>query len=778
VTFDAAGAGQPSVDLQGALFPEYITVDATSDYTFMTTAGGRISGATGLTKNNSGSLTILTDNNNSGLIDINAGTVTVGDGAASAHIGDGGFANDGTLIFNHATDENRVVGPISGSGSVTKNGASELAIAGDATYTGATTIGAGAGLSFGNGGAVATIATPTINNDGTLIYNSSSDHTLAATVSGSGGLTKRGTGNLTVSTLGTGDTTVEAGTLTLGAENILGGALTIDGDDATLDLAGFDQAVTGLTGIGNGLITNTAASGTNVLTIDAAANSGMNVLINEAEGGSNVIMVVKSGAGVLDRNSPAGSSTYSGGTLINGPGGFNIDQNDQLGTGPVIFDGGFITMNDQNDLFNPVTVLTEANYESRGNIQFRGPFTGDSSAVINMRANANGRHMTFDPGSAMDDFHGTVNYDVNEFQVRARFRTDINGSDVTWNMGTNGTLFMTRDGQDVRLGHVIGDNNSRMAGATSSDNPTTYIIGEKNMDINWTGQIADGEGPAEVRLNRYVSIVKEGTGTMTMGGTNAYSGPTTVNGGTLNVTAVGGLENSRAILVNGTGVLDTAGMGGTLNLGTTTNAQTVGGSGTIQGDVVAGATGVVTVAPGASAGELTITGSLTLAANSVVEMELDKSATPTSDLITAASITEAGTLNVTNIGPILQAGDVFTLFSEAVSGFTAVNLPAEDTFAEYTWTDNLATDGTIEVATVTPKASGTPADITFAVSGGGTSLDLSWPATHLGQFLETNAVGVADAASWFEVPGSDASNTISIPINPDEPQVYFRLRSP
>jgi len=773
VTFNATGAGQPVVDLQAAVFPTTVTVDATSDYTLSTTAGGRLGGATDLTKNNTGKLTILTDNNNSGLVTINAGTVEVGDGASTAHIGDGGFVNDGSLIFNPAAADDRTVGSISGSGSVTQNGAAVITVDGDATYTGATTIGAGASLGFGTGGALAAIGTPSISNDGTFIYDSSSDATLP-TISGSGGVTKSGAGNVVANTLSSGQVSVDGGTLELGG-SILTGPLAVNNSGSTLDMAGFDQTISGLSGTGNGVITNASGSGTNTLTINSATDSTAGVLIND---GASVISVVKNGAGVIGMAIPAGASTYSGGTLITGPGGFNVDEDDVLGTGLVTFDGGFITMNDQNDLANPVHVLTEANYEVRGNIQFRGAFSGDSNAVINI-SSTGGQIGTFDPGATMDDFYGTIAY-VGANRVQGRFRGDVGGPQVTFDMGTNNSVFYTRDGQDVALGHLIATSANSLYGATSSDNPTTFIIGGGNLAIDFPGTITDqfpAGGPV-VNLNRWTGITKDGNAILTLSGTNVYSGPTTVNAGTLEVSAVGGLDNSRSIIVAAGATLDVTGIGGTLTLGSTTNAQSLGGSGTVTGNVLASGTGPATIAPGMSAGELTISGNLVLAGNSTVAMELDTSAAPTSDRITATAMTGgAATLTVTNIGPLLSVGQSFTLFSPAIAGLSWAGT-VSDVYADYTFTDNIAVDGTIEVATVTPKFPLTPTNITWSVSGG--NLNLGWPTSYTGWVLQTqtNPLNVGLSTNWVTVPGSGATNAFSIPVSDIDPTVFYRMSLP
>jgi hypothetical protein len=56
----------------------------------------------------------------------------------------------------------------------------------------------------------------------------------------------------------------------------------------------------------------------------------------------------------------------------------------------------------------------------------------------------------------------------------------------------------------------------------------------------------------------------------------------------------------------------------------------------------------------------------------------------------------------------------------------------------------------------------------------------SWPSDHIGWRLETqtNSPGLGLGANWFTVPGSSASDEISVPINSTEGSVFFRLVYP
>jgi hypothetical protein len=101
-------------------------------------------------------------------------------------------------------------------------------------------------------------------------------------------------------------------------------------------------------------------------------------------------------------------------------------------------------------------------------------------------------------------------------------------------------------------------------------------------------------------------------------------------------------------------------------------------------------------APGANGiGKLTISNSLTL--SGAATFEVNKSASPSNDLVVVTGALNAGgVLTVNNLGGALTNGDSFVLFNKAVSGnFASVTLPALP--AGLAWQDNLAVNGTIAV---------------------------------------------------------------------------------
>ncbi len=279
--------------------------------------------------------------------------------------------------------------------------------------------------------------------------------------------------------------------------------------------------------------------------------------------------------------------------------------------------------------------------------------------------------------------------------------------------------------------------------------------------------------------------MKVGAGTLTLNGTNLYAGSTVVSNGilVLSGTADANPSNTVAVRAVSPGVLDVTGLpGGTLYLETTNNLA-ISGDGTIQGNVVVGSGApVVTVAPGTSAGKLTISGDLTLSAATTVAMELDVASAAVNDQISAGgTISVTGsTLTVTNIGPLLSVGQVFTLFNKPVT-FATVNIATNDAHGSYVFQNNLAANGTIQVLAVTPNIDPNPTNVVATFSPG--QVALQWPSSHTGWILQvqtnTLAAGLSTATNdWYDVPNSETTNMVTIPITQTDPAVFYRLRLP
>ena len=102
---------------------------------------GAISGTGGLSKSNTGTLTLTGANTYAGDTIISTGILKVGNGA-TGKLGSGNVINNAALEFN-TSDNNSYAGIISGTGTLTHNGPGTTILTGIPSYNGATTVNAG-----------------------------------------------------------------------------------------------------------------------------------------------------------------------------------------------------------------------------------------------------------------------------------------------------------------------------------------------------------------------------------------------------------------------------------------------------------------------------------------------------------------------------------------------------------------------------------------------------------------------------------------------------------
>lgn len=132
VRFTDAGATRPNVTLAGSILPGQVEFDSTADYTL---GGDPLAGTTGLTKKNTGKLTLTNDNTWTGATTIGAGTLEVGDGATAGSLGATTITNNGTLALNRS-DAVTLAQTIGGSGQLVCRGTGQVTLTGANTFTG------------------------------------------------------------------------------------------------------------------------------------------------------------------------------------------------------------------------------------------------------------------------------------------------------------------------------------------------------------------------------------------------------------------------------------------------------------------------------------------------------------------------------------------------------------------------------------------------------------------------------------------------------------------
>ena len=770
VTFNSVGIANPSVSLAGTLAPASVTVSNNTPNHYTFTGIGQIAGTTALTKSGTGNLVLSTVNTYAGGTVVSNGTVRVGVGNAISAVGSGDVAVYGSGVID-LNGFNNGVNALLGNGSVDINS---------------------------GGSSVLTLG----NNDHSGTFSG-----LVKNTSGSLGITKLGTGLISLAGANThvGPTIISAGTLEAQNPNALGsGTVAVNGGNLRTTTS---LNVNSLTGANGTTVANSAGAGTTIITHTGAGNT-TSVISDGASG--TVGIYIPSGTLQLNAN-----NTYSGGTIVASGATLAIGVINPGGSGNA--GTGGITASNNAVIQLPTNVSTSSqvpnnitNVDANGTVYF--PSTGQANSYNGQFVGgANNTNIFSGPMSiggtlSFANFGGTA---IISNGASVRFFTGANvdsGGDNTTFI-VEGGLF-NRDARTTHIGALLGVNGNISNPSVSA--PATYLIGGKNLTTTYSGRISGTN-----------NIVKSGSGGLTLNGltywTNtvtlpdtsvvsytlfsnavSYAGTTTVSNGTLTITAPNNLTNSPNITLAG-GTLNASGIGFYTNQTTPdisaidqpTNTvvvtsgilqilagQSLNGQGNITGSVTTDATSTMNV--GNPVGTLAISGSIAL--NGTVNMQLSRTNTPNnSDRLTAASFSGAGaTLNVTDFGPALYTGTTFQLFSGAVSAFTTVNLPATslDTLTPYTWTNKIAINGTIVLLSGASPVDPNPTNITSAVTGGGTTLTLSWPSSHTGWTLQsqTNSLNTGITATWFNVAGSAATNQVIVPIVPGNPTVFYRLK--
>ncbi len=234
------------------------------------------------------------------------------------------------------------------------------------------------------------------------------------------------------------------------------------------------------------------------------------------------------------------------------------------------------------------------------------------------------------------------------------------------------------------------------------------------------------------------SIVKIGSGSLTLFAANTYSGMNTVSNGALIINS----DNSAGATVVYGGVL--------------------GGTGTLSGPVILHPESMF--APGASIGIFTINNDLSIAGN--ITIEVDKSLpVPNDQVVVSGTLTNAGVGPVTmkNFGPPLTIGDTFTLFNKPLQNGASMAVEG----AGVIWTNNLEVDGSVSVIGFVPAP-------TLNYTNSSSALELSWSGSFKLQ-SQTNSLGSGLGTNWIDYPGGNIS-PVNIPVGTDE-SVFFRLIS-
>lgn len=555
-------------------------------------------------------------------------------------------------------------GPISGTVALNKTGGGTVLLKGTNTFSGGTTISAGA-VQIGSAGALGNsnvlMAGGTLDLNGTSLTVSNLSGTGIITdtssVSGtttmgfyesssavfSGNIQNGGTRTVAITKKG-------SGVLTLSGTNSFTGALNLDENSSSInDGAVKITSSSALQGAGQINILNTS-SGTSSLQLDGAGGAitvPRNFVINGRNNFSTPCI-----------ESLAGSNSITGNISLTPTGsGFAIQD-----------DAGLLTLAGNLSASSGTPTLT---IQGAGNVAITGNITNGSGSVTPaILMNLTGA-LTL---SGSNTYTGATTIAAGTVNVNS---TRAFG-------GSTGTVKFT--------GVCQIDNTSAGAITLVNNNPQSW-----QADFTFLGSnpLTFGTGAVTMTGSRHVTVAssvltekgaisgsglgltKQGNGTLALAGTCTYSGATAVSAGTLQVD--GSLASGSVLTVQSNGTLS--------GVGTINGATTVQSGGTL--------------GPGDSGiGGIKFASSLTLAGQTVLEISKSGSLI-TNDLITVTgALSMGGNLIVTNIGATAFAdGDSFHVLSAgSYSGsFASMTLPSLT--AGLLWdTTKLKVNGTISVA--------------------------------------------------------------------------------
>jgi fibronectin-binding autotransporter adhesin len=475
------------------------------------------------------------------------------------------------------------------------------------TVGGTGKLGLGAnGLTVDSGGAANMLSVSTVSLDASQTWtnNSTSQLTVSSSVVGPGGLTVAGGGAGVVFLNGNnayvGGTTLSTGGIVkLGNGNALGtGNLTMAG--GTLDLNNLNLTVGALAGTSGTVLNNGGNSAT--ITFNVASGVGPSSSATIANG-TGTVAVVKTGLGSLTL---AGVNTYTGGTQVtSGTLGFAADTALGGPTSPVIFDGvaGVIEPSVSGlTISRPIQVNTNAIGTismTNGPITINGPING--AGTLNL---SGANTATFSNSSSAST--GTININTSTLKlgtnnplgpsttnITAGGTLDLNGHTFG---STGGTLVVASGANTGTVGVLMNSdtvNTAVLSGSATLNQPGASVLrvmgpGNIELDSTWNG-FNDSLGSTSY-------LLKLGTSTLTIGGSQP-DGQARIQIGTFDNTTTGGnVTVGGTVVVNKTGsatvALNTLRFAivnsGTLMFGTGTISQTALGFGQIGGLRISG----------------------------------------------------------------------------------------------------------------------------------------------------------------------------------------------
>jgi len=728
-----------------------------------------------------------------------ASVVTIGalNGTSGASIIENGGNSAATLtVADSGTDsyagilQNRVGG---GSLALIKSGSGTLTLTGANTFTGgltlvggilnATTASLGGSVITFNGGTlqsgsggITTAKNVAMTGNGTFDAGAvATSSTLSGVISGGGVLTKTGAGKLTLSGTNASFSSglvINNGTMAAGSSLAFGmGNITFGTSNTpTLDLNGQVSGTSGLLfGSGsNGIVTNTAGSGTATLSLYTSGTQSFAGVIQNGVTAQVGLTKADNGTQILNgyvTNSYSGNTTLNGGTLKLDFSNMSTPTNLVSGSSTLVLGGGVLSIQGKNSTATSQTFASLNASAGPGSIVLTPGTSGTvtlmissptvsrtAGATVNFNTSAGtsttaivlwnptltggiiGGAYTITDGTSIGSTgfatvsgSNVVRYTALAPLTTANSTTTTSGSNFTTTPTdagyTSGTLTLisgthatntltitTGSGGGLNLGGQIMTFNTGALLMTGTGN---YTITSGTLGLSGAELLVHQFGSGILTVSSLLgggasSLTKDGSGILALTGSNSYTGGTTIDGGTIQISGSSNLGNGGMVVLNNNCTLEVT--SGSFTLG---QAITANGSG-----------GVLQLDSGTG----TLTQSLAVSI--------------TSDL------TVKGAGNLLLSGTVSGAGGL--TFDAAYSGTTTLS-------ASNTFIGGLTINGGSVVATTSASALGQSTAVNAVTLNGGTLTLRNASGTNL-NFGENVTVG-GTSRIVSDVTASGAGNT-------------------
>ncbi len=769
--------------------------DVTDNATLELNTGGdfanNIGGTGSVVKSGDKTLTLSGTNSYTGGTTISGGTLVANNVEA---LGTGDVTNNATLELNTGGDFDNA---ISGSGQVVKSGDKTLTLSGANSYSGATTISGGTLIATH----VNALGTGAIDNRASLLLDASGQFTVTDLTTESGGNTEIGAGSTlqattltqksdstltinlngntvdpvihaasqvslagTLDITGVGDVldSDPASTDDLDTFTLIASDKTIAGDFEKLTVAGMDADLADFITV-DGRIDDTGKQYelTTALTWyadrdDAVTDAHGTFNLTNADGSFAVNTVLENVDATLD---PASATGWDGTSLIKQGAGTLILNAENTYTGGTTISGGTLVATNV-DALGSGDVTDDATLELNTGGTFDNAISGSGQVV-----KSGDKMLTLSGANSYSG--GTLISDgtLVASNVEALGTGDVtNNATLALNTGGDFTNNISGSGQVVKS----GDDTLTLSGANSYTGGTTISGGTlvaTNVDALGTGDVTNSStlelntgGTFDNAISGSGQVVKSGDETLTLSGSNTYTGGTLISGGTLVATNVdalgtGDVTDNATLELNTGGTFDNAISGSGQVVKSGDDTLTLSGANSYTGGtLISGGTLVATSVEALGSGDVTDNAVLELNTGGTFDNAISgsgqvvKSGDKTLTLSGANSYTGGTTIS----GGTLVASNVEALGSGDIDNYASLQLNASGQFvtANLTTHDNAITaigaGSALRANTLTQEANSTLAvHLTDSNSGAIVTADRA----NLGGTLDITGIGNV-AKSW------------------------------